>query len=121
VPCAADRDEYLPAILTHEIIENFPSKFWETENPLMKSTLTIAKKSAKNMTVEEKIKQWKLIAQKEGINLSRSVKGASVIVVDDLYQSGASLWSFAKFLKSKGASTVVGVACVKSLRDTDNQ
>lgn len=68
-----------------------------------------------------KIAQWSSIIQSNGIKLSRSVKECSVIVVDDLYQSGASLWSFAKYLKSQSAGAVVGLACVKSLRDTDNR
>jgi predicted amidophosphoribosyltransferase len=87
----------------------------------MRSRLKSAKKSAKNLTVDQKIAQWEKIAEAGGIELSRSVRGCSVIVVDDLYQSGASLWSFAKYLKRNGAGAVVGLVCVKSLRDTDNQ
>jgi predicted amidophosphoribosyltransferase len=80
-----------------------------------------AKKSAKNVTVKEKLALWRSVVEKRGIKLSRSVKGQSVLVIDDLYQSGASLWSFAKYLKNLGATTVVGLACVKSLRDKDNK
>ncbi|HRI67091.1 MAG TPA: hypothetical protein PK156_22755 [Polyangium sp.] len=55
------------------------------------------------------------------VRLSRPIMGANVIVLDDLYQSGVTLWSFARCLKLMGASSVHGVACVKSWRDTDNQ
>lgn len=41
-------------------------------------------------------------------------------MVDDLYQSGATMWEYAKFLKSLGAICVFGIVCVKSLRDSDN-
>ena len=43
-----------------------------------------------------------------------------VIIIDDLYQSGVSMWSYAKFLKSLGAKRVMGISAVKSLRDSDN-
>jgi predicted amidophosphoribosyltransferase len=79
------------------------------------------KPAAKNLTVDQKIAHWKRIVQAEAIQLSRPVEHGSVIVVDDLYQSGASLWSYARYLKSKQAAAVVGLACVKSLRDSDNR
>jgi predicted amidophosphoribosyltransferase len=50
-----------------------------------------------------------------------NVEGKSLLIVDDLYQSGVSAWSLAKFLKSLGARRVHSLACVKSWRDTDNQ
>ncbi len=49
------------------------------------------------------------------------VEGKSIILVDDLYQSGFTMWTVAKLLKKKGAKKVLGLACVKSWRDTDNQ
>lgn len=41
-------------------------------------------------------------------------------MVDDLYQSGTTMWEYAKFLKTLGARFVFGIVCVKSLRDSDN-
>jgi len=52
--------------------------------------------------------------------LEEPVKGKSVLVIDDLYQSGATTWSLAKHLKSQGAREVYALACVKSWGDTDN-
>ncbi len=49
------------------------------------------------------------------------VTGKSIVLIDDLYQSGVTLWSLARFLKAQGAHRVYGLACVKSCRDTDNQ
>lgn len=111
----------LPAALTRGIVDMVPKTFWDDPKALVKPALTFAKLSAKNLTLDQKIAQWKQILQSNGIQFSRSVSHCSVIVVDDLYQSGVSLWSFAKYLKSRQASTVVGLACVKSLRDTDNR
>jgi len=53
-------------------------------------------------------------------DLGESVQGKTVLLIDDLYQSGVTAWSLAKFLKSQGARQVYALACVKSWRDTDN-
>lgn len=52
--------------------------------------------------------------------LGESVQGKTVLVIDDLYQSGVTAWSLAKFLKSHGAREVYALASVKSWSDTDN-
>jgi len=62
----------------------------------------------------------KLEALKTVFRLEESVQGKSVLIIDDLYQSGASVWSLAGFLKSNGAREVYALACVKSWSDTDN-
>jgi phosphoribosylpyrophosphate synthetase len=98
-----------------------PRAYWDDPKPLVKPTLTVAKAFAKNLSIDQKIAQWQKILRSRGIMLSRPVANCSVIVVDDLYQSGVSLWSFAKYLKSQKARSVVGLTCVKSLRDTDNR
>ncbi len=57
----------------------------------------------------------------EGVfELDEDIDNKSVLLVDDLYQSGITMWTLAKFLKDKGASHVFGLACVKSWRDSDN-
>lgn len=48
------------------------------------------------------------------------IREKDIIIVDDLYQSGFTMWTVAQLLKKKGARKVLGLACVKSLRDTDN-
>jgi predicted amidophosphoribosyltransferase len=54
------------------------------------------------------------------VSLSHPVSGYGVIVIDDLYQSGVTMWSYARLLKSAGAAEVLGLTCQKSIRDTDN-
>ncbi len=121
IPTDPDRGFYLPWYLTEAVVEAMPEAFWGHDDPMLESSLTVEKASAKNLTVEEKIEQWEEILDAEGIELSDDIEGQSVCIVDDLYQSGASLWSYAKYLREAGAQHVVGVVCVKSLRDTDNQ
>lgn len=69
---------------------------------------------------------WIIICEKlktlrGAIEITGDVEGKSVILIDDLYQSGSTMWTVAKLLKKKGAKRVLGLACVKSWRDTDNQ
>lgn len=63
----------------------------------------------------------KLKALRGAIEITGDVEGKSIILIDDLYQSGSTMWTVAKLLKKKGARRVLGLACVKSWRDTDNQ
>lgn len=63
----------------------------------------------------------KLKALRGAIEITGDVKGKIIILIDDLYQSGSTMWTVAKLLKMKGAKRVLGLACVKSWRDTDNQ
>lgn len=83
--------------------------------------LNCPKPGLKGMSVEDKIPIWEGLYDDGCVELSDSVDGRLVVVVDDLYQSGATLWMYAKFLKDQGAATVIGLPCVKSLRDSDNQ
>jgi predicted amidophosphoribosyltransferase len=69
----------------------------------------------KTLAVKDKVKSLN-----NAFTLKQSVKGKTVLLIDDLYQSGVTLWSLAKFLKQNGAREVYGLACVKSWSDTDN-
>jgi len=62
---------------------------------------------------------WQRVVTDERIELSVDVRDRAVCIVDDLYKSGFTIWSFAKLLKQKGAGPVFGLCCVKSLRDDD--
>ena len=74
----------------------------------------------KQLSIKEKIETWDKIYYNNGVEVDSSVKGKKIIVIDDLYQSGITMWEYARFLKSLGASLVFGMVCVKSLKDSDN-
>jgi predicted amidophosphoribosyltransferase len=48
------------------------------------------------------------------------VKGKTILLVDDLFQSGASIWALARAARKAGAIRVCGLVSVKARRDTDN-
>lgn len=83
-------------------------------------TLNCDKPQMKQLTVEDKIAIWRKIYDNNNVVLNSYVRGKNIIVVDDLYQSGATIWEYAKYLKIMGAKQVYGIVCVKSLRDSDN-
>jgi hypothetical protein len=81
------------------------------------------KPQMKQLTQEEKLFVWTKIYQTaDSIALNNAhVKGREVVIVDDLYQSGITLWAYAKYLKGAGARNVYGLVCVRSMKDSDNQ
>lgn len=89
----------------------------------MEPHLLVPKPKMKELPISKKIETWDSIyATPKAVDIDpQTVKGRAVIVVDDLYQSGVTIWAYAKFLKGIGARRVYGLACVKSMKDTDNQ
>ena len=85
------------------------------------SGLICDKAALKNLSLVDKARQWcDLYESGQCVTMNAEVKGKTVIVIDDLYQSGVTLWCYARYLKRLGAKYVLGLVCVKSLRDTDN-
>ncbi len=93
---------------------------WESVR-LVESALTCKKRKTKDLKSKQKLAMWQRFVKKGQIELHCSVEGRQVVVVDDLYQSGATLWSYAQFLKQVGAREVLGLVCTKSWTDTDNR
>ncbi|MDH3891191.1 MAG: hypothetical protein OEV49_08910 [candidate division Zixibacteria bacterium] len=82
--------------------------------------LTTDKPNLKNLPLSDKIAIWEELLKSQAIEFATEVQGRTVVVIDDLYQSGVTIWSFAGYLKAIGAAQVIGLVCVKSCRDTDN-
>jgi Phosphoribosyl transferase domain len=55
-----------------------------------------------------------------GLTIGASVEGRRILIIDDLYQSGATVHFVASKLQSAGAAEMHCFAVVKSMRDTDN-
>ncbi len=88
----------------------------------IRADLLCKKDEMKGLPVDEKVPAWEAIySDPDCLSLEADVNGKTVIIIDDLYQSGATMWCFAKYLKKLGARHVLGLVCVKSLKDSDNQ
>jgi len=122
VPSSKNESWPLPKILAEGICANPNVKKLLSKNkPFIHSTIRGEKEKLREKHWNEKVPVWNKLIDSDRIELVDSVVGENIIVIDDLYQSGTTLWSFAKFLKSKGVNSVHGLVCVKSMRDTDNK
>lgn len=92
------------------------------EAPIYPMTLIKDKPEMKQQPVAEKIRIWRSIYQAdELIDIPEELYGRKVIIVDDLYQSGASIWCLAEYLKQvHQVASVIAISLVKSRRDSDN-
>ena len=87
-------------------------------------TLLQDKPQMKEQLVENKIKIWKNIfcCQNQNLLVPQAFYEKNICIIDDLYQSGASIWCFAEFLKKRyNAKTIVAVTAVKALKDGGNK
>jgi len=112
VPPTRDKNFHLPerlgAILSSQIdIEDISSNL----------SWTKPKQSLKNLSIEAK---WTAL-EKAGLLVDTDLSGKTVIILDDLYQSGITMQYVAMKLQEAGADKLFGLALVKSRRDTDNQ
>jgi len=122
IPPTKDKAFHLPKILAEKVAAILKDGFHDFDTcALVHAQLTVPKSSLKNLSLEEKVEVWEHIVENKSVELTQSVEDCAVYVIDDLYQSGVTMWSFAKYLKSVGAAAVLGCVAVKSLRDTDNQ
>jgi hypothetical protein len=80
---------------------------------LTKSTAT---RELKNLSRQQKVE-----ALVGSVTVDEAkVSGKSIVVVDDLYQSGLTINYIAEELRAAGAKEVFGLAAVKTLRNDDN-
>ena len=95
----------------------------ETDRPFIKATLRREKPQMKEQTVYDKVRIWRgIFSHKDMLDFSDDILGANVLIIDDLYQSGASIWCFAEYLKKCcGARTVIAITPVKALKDGGNK
>lgn len=120
IPATKEKQNKLSWIIAKYVAEELEADFLGT-------TLLKDKPQMKNLCVSDKIREWKNIYKTEGeielsidTDLAYNLSESTVIIVDDLYQSGASMLCYAEYLKSLGVSNILGIALVKSLKDSDN-
>ena len=113
VPSRSDND--VPGKLISGLAER-------TGCQIVQANLNFDKQQLKGLPFDQKIPEWRKVYGTAGaVTLTGDISEKTVLIIDDLYQSGATMWCYAGFLKQQGASHVIGLAAVKSLRDSDNQ
>ncbi len=112
----------LPKLLCEGMISFLDNSIISSDTPFVQTRFRVQKRKLKGLSLDQKQLEWSNILQNKGIELSWPVKNSTVLIVDDLYQSGTTMWNFARYLKQvEGVNEVYGLVCVKSLRDTDNR
>lgn len=110
IPPNPSKSFHLPVELARELAEKTRKRDGSSMIRKVRETPKL-----QDLPLDEKLK-----ALRGAIEITGDIEGKSIILIDDLYQSGSTMWTVAKLLKSKGAIRVLGLACVKSWRDTDN-
>lgn len=122
VPSDSYEEFYLPKYLAEKLAaDNSLSRILDSSNPYIESRITTKLNKFKDISIKAKLVVCKELYASNKVLLANPVKGYNIIVIDDFYQSGTTMWSYAKFLKNKGAVTVLGLACEKNFRDSDNK
>lgn len=127
VPYRKGRQEKLDSILSKQFASELDVRFLET-------TFLEQKQETKKLSIEDKLKSWTNVYKPGNIctevystlhypdTLEKNLlEGKNYLIIDDLYQSGTSVWTYAKFLKHVcGAQKVFAITAVKALGDNDN-
>lgn len=79
------------------------------------------KRKLKNIEFREKWDVWEDAELKFELPTNLSIEGKSVILIDDLYQSGTTIQFIAMKLQEVGLKEVYGLSLVKTLSDFDNK
>lgn len=91
--------------------------------PFVKITLMNEKPQMKNQTVEDKLRIWdEIYSDPHNLDIPYEICGKDILIIDDLYQSGTSIWRYAQYLKYRcDVKYVIAATLVKSLKDSDNK
>ncbi|MDR2104845.1 MAG: phosphoribosyltransferase [Deferribacteraceae bacterium] len=87
---------------------------------LLEGVLLNPKPSMKSVTLDVKKNFWDGIYKKGEVTFNIDVANKTILIVDDLYQSGTSINMYTEYLKSCLARVVFGLVLTKTLSSTDN-
>lgn len=121
VPPFSGKIFYLPKILVHGVASKINSSKDKLKCHVLDTWLNINKPEFKRLTIQEKYETWQDLYKSHVSRQTDQTEWHPTIVIEDSYQSGTTIWSYAKYLKTLGSPEVHGLCCVKLMRDTDNQ
>jgi len=111
VPASKVGEDNLPIIIADEI-----AKKLQITSLCKKINWNKNKEGLKNLSFDER---WPLL-EGTGLSIDWKDKEKSIILIDDLYQSGTTMQFVAMKLKEAGFRKVYGLSIVKSRRNNDN-
>ena len=95
------------ALLSKSLAKYFSAEYYQ---PL----LSISKRAQKKLSRNERIENAKFKPKRKVVDL----KGKSIILVDDIVTTGASMAACAQLLKKLGAKTIIGATISIAYKDT---
>ncbi|MCK9239594.1 hypothetical protein [Desulfocurvus sp.] len=121
VPPYSQKIFYLPRLLAHGVAAEINRAQGQLNCHVLDTWLTTEKPEFKNLQIDEKYTQWESLYKGSVMRKTDQRQWMPTIIIEDNYQSGTTLWSYARYLKGLGCPEVHGLCCVKLMRDTDNQ
>lgn len=113
IPAIPEEQNKLAWAMADFIQQNYGGDF-------LTATLLKSKPQIKSLGVNDRLEIWEYIYKNNLVQISAPVQGKTVLIVDDLYQSGVTMWYYAQYLKEMGARKVVGLVAVKAQKDRGN-
>ena len=113
VPANKEKEFDLPTTLVKEIAERL--KLVDVTHRFQYRN---AKQTLKDASIEDK---WQKLEESGLAFTAHRAKNATIILLDDKYQSGATMHYVASRLQQAGFDEIYGLTLVKTLRDADNQ
>lgn len=95
------------ALLAKSLAKRFSAKYYQ---PI----ISISTRAQKKLTRNERMQNAKFKAKRNAVDL----KGKSIILIDDIVTTGASMAACAQVLKKLGAKTIIGAAVSIAYKDT---
>ncbi len=120
LPPVQGSDYCLPELLAKGLYNLYSVSHQDSDVDIFNVRLRSRKPSFKDISFKSKVRKCRKVFSESNVELDGNLDGRNMIIIDDLYQSGASMWSFAGCLKSLGAVHVAGLVCVKTWGDRDN-
>lgn len=112
---------YLPKYLAEKLAaDGSLSHLLDSQTPFVQARIIFKLNRIKDISIKAKLHVLKELYAPEKVTLATSVNGRNIVIIDDLYQSGTTIWSYARLLKNMGANQVFGLVCEKNFRDSDN-
>lgn len=120
VPPCFTKAQYLPRDLVNGILTTIGTNNSVTLHKL-DSWITIEKPEVKKLSIDQKFGVWNELYNGQVAYNCTTKEKLPVVIIEDSYQSGTTMWAYATYLKDLGFPEVHGLCCVKNMRDTDNK
>ncbi len=105
---------YVPPTCSGDLVRNFAVKFASVINVPVSHDLVKTRETREQKVFQNSYSKRDNVADAFDIN-SKTVEGKSILLIDDIYDSGATLKEIGKLLTSRGAKYIVPLVIAKTV------